>query len=44
MKKRLMSEQDRRRWRSMVVFQIVAYGFLLGMFLVQLHMAAVRNW
>lgn len=44
MKNRNISEQDRRRWRSMVVFQIVAYGFLLTMFLVQLHMASVRNW
>jgi hypothetical protein len=44
MNERPISEQDRRRKRAMIVFQIVCYGYLLAMFLVQLHMASVRDW
>lgn len=44
MNKPIMSRQDRRRWRAMVVFQIVAYGYLLGMFLLQLYMLSNRDW
>ena len=29
---------------TLIVFQIVCYGYLLAMFLVQLHMASVRDW
>jgi hypothetical protein len=39
-----ISEQDRRRKRALIVFQILVYGYLLAMFLVQMHMASVRNW
>jgi len=39
-----ISEQDRRRRRALIVLQIVCYGYLLTMFLVQLHMASVRDW
>ena len=39
-----ISEQDRRRRRALIVLQVVCYGYLLAMFLVQLRMAAVRNW
>ena len=39
-----ISEQDRRRRRALIVLQIVLYGYLLAMFLVQLHMYSVRNW
>ena len=39
-----MNEQDRRRKRALIVFQIVAYGWLLAMFLIQLHMYLVRDW
>ena len=38
------NQQDRRRYRAMVVIQVVCYGYLLAMFLIQLHMASVRNW
>lgn len=44
MKLKDMSQQDRRRWRAMVAVQIVCYGYLLVMFLIQLHMASVRDW
>ena len=44
MKDSSISEQDRRRRRALIVLQVVCYGYLLAMFLVQLRMAAVRNW
>ena len=44
MKDSPISEQDRRRRRALIVLQIVCYGYLLTMFLVQLHMASVRDW
>jgi hypothetical protein len=39
-----MNLQDRRRKRALIAFQIVIYGFLLSMFLIQLHMSFVRHW
>jgi len=39
-----MDEQDRRRKRALVVVQVVIYGYLLVMFLVQLYMRSQRNW
>lgn len=39
-----ISERDRRRRRALIAFQIVAYGYLLVMFPIQLHMASVRDW
>jgi hypothetical protein len=44
MKEPPISQQDRRRRRALIVFQIVMYGYLLSMFLIQLHMASVRDW
>lgn len=39
-----ISQQDRRRKRALYVFQIAIYGFLLSMFLIQLHLSHVRGW
>lgn len=39
-----MNELDRKRKRAMIVFQLFAYGWLLAMFLIQLHMYMVRDW
>jgi len=39
-----MNEQDRKRKRGLIAFQVFAYGFLLVMFLVQLHMYMTRDW
>lgn len=39
-----MNEQDRKRRRALIVFQICMYGFLLAMFIVQLHMYMTRDW
>lgn len=40
----MMSEQDRRRKRALIVFQIVIYGAMLTMFLIQLQMYTVKDW
>lgn len=44
MKEQPISDRDRRRRRALIVFQIVCYGYLLAMFLVQMRMAYVRGW
>ena len=37
-------EQDRRRKRALIAFQILIYGYLFTMFLIQLHMYSGRDW
>jgi hypothetical protein len=44
MKEQPISERDRRRRRALIVLQIVCYGYLLVMFLIQLQMYSVRDW
>lgn len=39
-----ISEADRRRRRALIAFQVVCYGYLLTMFLIQLHMYSTRDW
>ncbi|NQE68951.1 hypothetical protein NG2371_03415 [Nocardia gamkensis] len=39
-----MNRQDRQRKRALIVFQVVMYGFLLTMFLIQLNMSFSRDW
>ncbi|EKF21581.1 putative membrane protein [Mycolicibacterium hassiacum DSM 44199] len=39
-----MNEQDRNRRRALIVFQIVVYGTLLALFLIQVQMLTVRDW
>ncbi len=39
-----MHDQDRKRKRALVVVQLVIYGYLLSIFLVQLYMRSQRNW
>jgi len=39
-----MNEQDRRRRRALIAFQIFIYGALLAMFLIQLQMLIVKDW
>jgi hypothetical protein len=39
-----MNQQDRDRKRALVVFQVVVYGYLLAMFLIQLRMWSQRGW
>lgn len=39
-----MNDQDKRRKRGVIAFQVFAYGFLLAMFLIQLQMYFTRDW
>jgi len=39
-----MDEQERKRKRALIVFQIFIYGYLLVMFLIQLYMSFARGW
>lgn len=39
-----VSEQDRRRKKAMIVFQILIYSWILGTFLVQLYLKSISNW
>jgi predicted nucleic acid-binding Zn ribbon protein len=44
MNKKPIVDQDRRRKRALMVFQILMYGYLVTMFLIQLHMYSGRDW
>lgn len=39
-----MNDQDRRKKRALIAFEIFVFGSLLAMFLIQLHMLSVRDW
>jgi hypothetical protein len=39
-----MNEEDRKRKRALVVVQVVIYGYLLTMFLIQLRLWSQRGW
>jgi hypothetical protein len=44
MKDQAISEADRKRRRTLIIFQITIYGYLLMMFLIQLYMYSQRDW
>lgn len=44
MKDQPISQSDRRRRKALIIFQIVTYGYLLTMFLVQMYMYSTRDW
>jgi hypothetical protein len=39
-----MNEQDKRRKRGLIAFQIFIYGVLIAMFAIQLQMYFTRDW
>ena len=39
-----MDQQERKRKRVLIAFQVFIYGYLLVMFLVQLYMSFARGW
>jgi len=39
-----MDKKEQKRKRALIVFQIVIYGYLLTMFLIQLYMSFGRGW
>jgi hypothetical protein len=44
MSRQVVSEQDRRRKRAMIVFQLLLYAYLLGLFIFQLHLYSLSDW
>ena len=44
MSKQVVSEQDRRRKKGVIVFQLVIYSIILGEFLFQLHLYSLSDW
>jgi len=44
MSKKPGADPDTRRKRALMVFQILIYGYLIALFLIQLHMYSVRDW
>jgi hypothetical protein len=39
-----MDQQERKRKRALIVFQVFIYGYLLIMFAIQLYMSFARGW
>ncbi|MGC1510749.1 hypothetical protein [Ketobacter nezhaii] len=39
-----ISDHDRRRKKALIAVQIVCYGYLLTMFLIQMYMYSQRDW
>jgi hypothetical protein len=39
-----MQDQDRRRKRGLIAFQIFIYGVLIAMFAIQVQMFFTRDW
>lgn len=44
MSKNTVSEQDRKRKKALIVFQVLLYAYLLGLFLFQLHLYSISDW
>ncbi|HKY91255.1 MAG TPA: hypothetical protein VJM11_09445 [Nevskiaceae bacterium] len=41
---RPVSDQDRRRKRAMIVFQLLIYSWILVTFLIQLYLYSKSDW
>ena len=39
-----ISEQDRRRKKAMIVFQVLIYSWILCTFLIQLYLYSKSDW
>ena len=39
-----MDQKERKRKRALIVLQVLIYGYLLTMFLIQLYMSFERGW
>jgi predicted nucleic acid-binding Zn ribbon protein len=40
----MVDQKERQRKKALIVLQIVIYGYLLVMFLIQLYMSFARGW
>jgi predicted nucleic acid-binding Zn ribbon protein len=39
-----MDIKERKRKRALIIVQVLIYGYLLTMFLIQLYMSFARGW
>jgi len=39
-----MDQKEQKRKRALIVIQLLVYGYLLAMFLIQLYMSFARGW
>lgn len=40
----MVDQKEKNRKKALIVLQIVIYGYLLTMFLIQLYMSFARGW
>ena len=40
----MVDQKEKKRKRALIVFQIVIYGYLLLMFVIQMYMSFTRGW
>jgi len=44
MKEKSISTQDRRRQRALIVFQVLIYSYLIGLFAFQMYLYSISDW
>ena len=40
----MVDQKEKKRKRALIILQVVIYGYLLTMFLIQLYMSFTRGW
>ncbi len=40
----MVDQKEKNRKKALIVFQVVIYGYLLTMFLIQVYMSFARGW
>lgn len=40
----MVDQKEKNRKKALIVLQVVIYGYLLTMFLIQLYMSFARGW
>ena len=40
----MVDQKEKKRKRALIILQVVIYGYLLTMFLIQLYMSLARGW
>ena len=40
----MVDQKEKNRKKALIVLQVVIYGYLLTMFLIQLYMSFTRGW
>jgi hypothetical protein len=44
MKEKSVSTQDRRRKKALLVFQLLIYTYLIGLFSFQMYLYSISDW